>query len=233
VVVAIAIGLLIWRGLAGTAAGPRSSAADQPEPKPATVADDRLRLRSFRVLWYDEGEAPAARRVVEIGRDRYAANFGDGVSIEVLLSKPAYAYLLAFNTDGSEQRLWPADETIPPKQTAAVRFPAQVKDTFLLNDDPAGGVQGLVLVASCQPLPSYRAWRKARGQADWPARAEGRGVWSCDGAGVYPVTDGRVQRGDVREQRGVPALLPLCRLLRTEGVELVEGLAFPVAREEK
>src|SRR5205823_2155703 len=132
----------------------------------------RLRARSFRVLWYEEGIAPETGRAEEIGRDRHATRFGDGVSVEVLLSEPAYAYLLAFNPDGSEQRLWPADETIPPQRTAALRFPAQAKDNLLLNDDPAGGVQGFVLVASRQPLPSYRAWRQARGPAAWPARAE-------------------------------------------------------------
>jgi hypothetical protein len=59
--------------------------------------------------------------------------------------------------------------------------PADVLDYFGLTDGP--GLQAFVLVASRQPLPSYKRWQSRVGIAPWEKLPQERawGVWQYDG----------------------------------------------------
>jgi hypothetical protein len=169
-----------------------------------------------------------------IGEKSVGARFNDGVKIEVELTEPAHAYLLAFNPDGTEQLLWPVnrdklpDGTVLPELVKHLRYPARDGKWLYLNDAPKGGMQAFALVASPRPLPAFQEWRAKRGPAAWRKLPALAGVWSSDGEGVYPVLEGRTIRAKEGDLPGAPPLVELCRFLRRPGMELVEALAFPV-----
>ncbi len=163
----------------------------------------------------------------------------DSVKITWELTAPAFCYLLAFNTDGKEQLLWPVgadlrpDEGVAPPRQERMEYPARPGKLFALDDKPGFGWQAFVAVVSAEPLPPYRDWKATRGPAAWEQLPAGTGVWSSDGAGQYPMNAGRVERGQERDAAGGPPLTGLCRSLRQGRPGLVvEALAFPVRPKE-
>jgi serine/threonine protein kinase len=174
-----------------------------------------------------------------IGRTSFAAGFGDGVRVEASLSAPGHAYLVALNADGKEQLLWPVndrgapDESAVPPRLEKFAFPPQPSGLFYLDDDPAGGLQVLAVLASRRPLPSYAEWKQQRGALPWRKQKAGAGVWVADLKGTYPRAKGQLEdRGSVGERPGMPPLGPLGRALNRGGVEQVEMLSFPVRAKE-
>jgi hypothetical protein len=157
----------------------------------------------------------------------------------VELTRPAYAFLLALNPNGTIDLRWPTnaegkpDRTVPPPPTAQLKDPNRLGPggrpaTFVLDDEPEGGLQGFALVLSEEPLPSFEQWQKGRDLKAW-RRLTGYGhPFVADGKGVYPVLPGKgLVRGREGELGGGPDLMPLCRTL-AEGVDRVEMLVVPV-----
>src|SRR5262249_13375995 len=155
--------------------------------------------------------------------------------IAVELSAPAYAFLISFNCDGTEQLLWPVgkdqkpNRQIPPPRQQAFRYPARAGKWISFDDTPKGGLQAFVVVAARARRAGYGEWRERWGELPWRKLPAGTGVWSSDGEGVYPVVAGKVLRVREVDPAGAPPLaLPgLCRTLR-QGGEVVEALAFPI-----
>jgi serine/threonine protein kinase len=214
-----------------------------PESKkaaPVTITTFHARhLRIADGLTEDHGE---------IGKESFAPRFNDLVTLEVELSGEGYLYLVAFNADGKEQLLWPADKRDPregdrattPPRVKHLHYPLpnpqSGKPTGLpLNDEPAGGLQAFTVLASAAPLPAYRDYEQVRGQAPWRKLPGGKGVWLGDRHGVYAASRGLgVIRGKPVDLPGVPPLMQLARELEVGGVETAEVLAFPVqAKEDK
>jgi hypothetical protein len=202
------------------------------------VAPLRIKLRVEHVPIRTVGGREVSEKGREVGKDSFAVAFADGVRLEVELAEPAYAYLLTFNADGSEQLLWPVDaeeqpsKGVRPPRRRRLEFPTLAGKLFRLRDDQAGGVQVFAVLASRGPLPAYGEWRKARGPLPWK-KQKVEGVWVADARGTYPCGKGSaVDRGTVEDWPGMPPLTPVCRALRAGGVEQVEALAFPVAAKE-
>jgi hypothetical protein len=216
-------------------AGERKPRADkrQSADGPA-LAVKRLRVEHYMMVGKDR-----AQLVGTLGNELTQTRFGDAVRIEVALTTPGYAYLLAFNADGSEQLLWPVgpkqtpDPTVRPPRVARIDYPARKNRWFVLDDEPAGGLQAFAAVISRRPLPSYEAWRKQRGPAAWKKLPAGRGVWAADSEGTYPMREAVIQRGAEGDLPGTPPLDELCRSLQKAGAEKVEALAFPVLPKEE
>jgi serine/threonine protein kinase len=206
------------------------------------IANQPARVKELRVLHYAlvklDGQDRTQPRGA-LGDKSFAVTYNDAVKIEAELTAPAYAYLLAFNADGKEQLLWPVgaeqtpDENVAPPLQDKLQCPARPGKQFALDDDELGGLQVFVVVVSSEPLPYYAEWKKARGPAAWKKLPPGQGVWSSDGAGVYPVIAGQVERGSERDPPGAPPLGELCRSLQQGArVVAVEALAFPVQAKE-
>ena len=186
------------------------------------------------------------KRLGPIGGESMEALVDDRVVVQVKLSSPGYCYVIGYNFDGKEQLLWPRDEkrkrgnpTLAPPLLERVRCPpisedGKIQPALILDDDPRGGLQAYVVVASREPLPAFAEWKAGRpGESPWNHLPPSSGVWRSDGE----VLDS-VQKGDVRarasevELEGQPPLLQLSRWARGPGVT-VEAMAFPVYRREK
>jgi serine/threonine protein kinase len=157
----------------------------------------------------------------------------DDVRVELVLSEPAYAYLVALNTDGSVQVVLPErDDQAPPRADRLVLYPDR-KDYFTLTEGP--GVQAFVAIASRRPLPAARAWGLDPAALHW-MRAEGAGVWRYDGeqfasnlsAGPGPGIGLGGTRG-TKTRRVPEPFVQACQALRGRpGVDAVGAVAFPV-----
>src|SRR5262249_7715069 len=80
-------------------------------------------------------------------------------------------YLLEFDVLGKLQGHWPADkkgqgtaQQAPPR-SGRLRAPAVGENWIRLGDDPAGGLEVFVVVASRRPLPPLAEWLAAGGAA--------------------------------------------------------------------
>jgi serine/threonine protein kinase len=230
---------LVWRAWpsggssadGGPAGAPLNGGGGDAEGK-NPLKGELLRVRHYQRL----SRTKSANRGV-IGEESHAAHYDDAVTVRVKLSAPGYFYLLAFNADGKEQLLWPADEENRPLPAAAppklreLLFP-QGGERITLNDEPRGGLQVFVVLASRRPLPSYAEWVRQRGRVGWARRKPGEGVWQADDRGVYEVTPGEgADRSGIKPPAGAPPLKGLCKRLRVGGVEVVEAIAFSVLRE--
>src|SRR5262249_5463899 len=149
----------------------------------------------------------------------------DTVSLEVELSRVGYLYLVAFNADGKEQLLWPADRRDPregdpratPVKLRRLSYPPPNPQTGQprgqpLHDNPNAGLQAVAVLVSGQPLPPYADYQKVRGAARWRQLDAGKGVWLADPKGVYEARRGiGVVRGKSIDLPGVPPFLGLAR----------------------
>jgi hypothetical protein len=230
-VVAVTVGLL-WRPWSH----PSQVNDKTPRGGPAVVSDslhiEPLELRHFAV----DGKEMEARGL--LGEKSFATRFGDQLQLAVVLSEPAYFYVIAFVANGEEKLLWPADEdNVPqpargPPKLARLRFPGG-DDRLTLDDSPKGGLEVYAVAASRQPLPAYAQWRRER-SVTWRPQPAGKVVWQADPEGTYMALAGlKGDRASVKEAVGVPPLSRLSRSLLGGGVETVEVIAFPVLPEEK
>ena len=103
-----------------------------------------------------------------------------------------------------------------------------------LDDEPRGGTQAFVVVASRKPLPSYAQWRRIRGEAKWERDPKCSGVWGYGEGKLFTLLAGKRQdRGKEAVEQGVPALEALCDSLMKGDVEAVNGLTFLVKPKER
>jgi hypothetical protein len=173
-----------------------------------------------------------------LGEQSSATGHGDVVTLSLELSEPGCFYLIAFNFDGKEQLLWPADGKDKPDagrkppRLERLRYP-QGGGGLGLEDSEKGGLQAYVVAASRRLLPAYQVWRQGLGALGWKALPAGKTVWQADPEGTYAWVPGvGLDRGVLKALPGVPPLGALCRRLRAGGVEAVEAVAFPVAAKE-
>ncbi len=226
--------LLVAGGVALWAAWGRGKKADPDPGPPGPAAVKHLRLEAFNTL--ERVERLGVVTGEGMANEVASLPFKAGVIIRAELSAPAYAILIAFNADGSEQQLWP-----PPGEAGGpverIKFPDGVGPkggplVLYLNDEPRGGLQAFAVVASRKPLPPYEEWKKARGPVKW-SRLTGHLIpYAADTDGVAPILEGRrVERSQVGELGQGPDLLPLCRALKSGGVEAVAVKAVPVEEQ--
>jgi hypothetical protein len=167
-----------------------------------------------------------------LGRDVFSARRNDSVELEAALSRPGYAYLIAFRPDGTEEVCFPESEDEVPPLTDRPCYPWKARgENYGLNEGI--GLQVFVVVASGKQLPSYRVWRQRWGRVPWGKYESPRGVvWQDDGGLVEALTVGnreRSERGKGRRVAGKAELVDLTDWLRKlPEVEAVSGVGFPV-----
>jgi len=121
-----------------------------------------LRIVSFNVEHLgrtEDGKNVASRGV--FGKDTYGAKQKDYVKLRLTLSRPGFAYLIAFRPDGAIELCYPNDDfTQPPlSETAAYPFlPEDRNNGYGLSEAP--GLWTFVAVVSDIELPTFDKWRK-------------------------------------------------------------------------
>jgi hypothetical protein len=155
-----------------------------------------------------------------LGRTTFAARVGDHVTIEGELSRPAYAYLIAFRPDGREELCFPEREDDPPPLTDRPRYPSVSQD-LEYGLDEGEGLQVFVLVVSGRSLPPYKEWRTRRPASPWAHEPAPEGVvWHYDGTEIHGLTeDLGGQRGKGKQTAGRTPVVRLADWLRSGGAE--------------
>jgi hypothetical protein len=125
-----------------------------------------------------------------LGAHSFSAAEGDQAAVAVRLSRPAFAYLVAFRPDGEPEVLAPEDEAAPPPKSDRLAYPVDPAAEHLPRYGFTDGI-GLYVFAvfvSDTPLPAYRDWP---GRQSFPvvpaAAAEAGTVWRFAGSREEPV----------------------------------------------
>src|SRR5262249_48235092 len=150
-----------------------------PVPMPLTSTAP-LRIAMMEVLHFVEDERGHASACGIVGEDVLACRADDVVKVGARLTAPAYCYLIALHPNGQAQCYFPRDEDAPPPRLGEIASPADPDPYSPLTDGI--GLQAYVLLASEEPLPSYRAWLGQLGPLPWgPTGPDTEGVWRFDG----------------------------------------------------
>lgn len=98
---------------------------------------------------------------------RRPAMVDDDIKVRVGFSEPAYFYLVALNPDGTVQLCFPDRDDAPQSAPISeLRYPPAADTAFGLTD--GAGQQAFVVVASREPLPSFRQWWDDSVRVPWP-----------------------------------------------------------------
>jgi serine/threonine protein kinase len=166
-----------------------------------------------------------------LGRDNPSATTVQAITVKVTLSRPAYSYIVLFRADGQEDLLDPrADTDIPVKTDSPKYPPPPVRDTlYQLDDGP--GLWAVGVVASDDPLPTYREWRARHPGGPWKANpTPPKVVVFDDGQWVQTFAPGQgATRGSRGEVIGADrkAVVALVNWLKQQG-GTAAAIAFPV-----
>jgi hypothetical protein len=159
----------------------------------------------------------------------FSGNFhvGDSVRLWAEFGEPADFYLISLNTSGEEVLRLPSSEWETPATLKEFQFP-EIGEAGLPLDKGAG-VQVFVLIASREPLPSFKQWEDRVGQVPWMPTLF-TDAWYFDGSDIAPVNGPHVS--DETGRQVPPMLKNLADFLK----DLPDGvttcfLAFPI--EEK
>src|SRR5262249_18717586 len=143
----------------------------------------RFEIRHFPKLdatQYDPG------RFGVLGRSSFVAREDDDVTVRAELSEPAYAYLIAFRPDGTDELCDPDDEDTAPQRKPGPQYPPPAKSDERIRLSEGAGLHAFALVVSRQPLPSYREWKRRHWPPPWAAKLpyDAGVVWYDDDQGL-------------------------------------------------
>jgi serine/threonine protein kinase len=207
-----------------------ASAWPGPEA-PSIPSVQRFEIRHFPKL---DAKRFDPRRVGILGWSSFTAREDDEATVWAELSGTAYAYLIAFRPDGTDELCDPDDEdTLPPRKKQPM-YPPPTKSHERYRLSEGAGLCAFAVVVSRGPLPPYRQWKRCLGPMPWAARlpCESGVVWHDDARGLEPLLadDPAGSRGKGVKARGSGE--PVARLaswLRAlPGVDAVTLEAFPV-----
>ena len=189
-----AVGITAACGLAlGLFLAPPWKAKVYPEPTAPVVhpAATAFRVVSLEVNHFARQANGDDALMGALGKQSFAAVQGDKVQVEAKLSKPGYAYVIAFRPDKVADLCYPADEATPPPLSDWARYPeANSLKGYGLREGT--GLWVFAVVASEEPLPAFRDWAAANLKSwDWPTTTDASGtVWVNDGQWTQAATVG-------------------------------------------
>jgi serine/threonine protein kinase len=169
-----------------------------------------------------------------LGKDSFVTHVDDSVEVAAWLSRPAYAFLIAFRPDGTAMLCFPEKEDEKPPRTDRPRFPSVSTDSDYALEEGAG-LQVFALVVSSQPLPSFKGWWSRQGCPWGKSESPPEVVWrSYGGVAVEGLTaDPSGPRGK-RAVQGKAAVARLADWLsKRPQVEAVAVLGFAVMPKGK
>jgi serine/threonine protein kinase len=192
-----------------------------------------LAIQEFTVRHY-RGNPPVHRG--ELGDPSAFTTFAvadDDVKVHVILSKPAYFYLIAYLPNGKDALCFPKNpDEEPPLQTELI-YPQEERNYFGLNDGI--GLEAFVLLASEEPLPPYGQWQIHNQPIPWQDQRNvfitTEGVWVGDAEEIRLVCN--ENRGE-RERAGPPTTVDaLHRFFKNQpGLAALRVVVFPVAEKK-
>jgi serine/threonine protein kinase len=216
---------------------PTSTAPVSPRsnpPPPPTTRPEAVRVRAIDVRHV----ARSGKKVQDmglLGTRSFETRKGDSVLVTARLSHPAYAYVIAFRPDGTEDLCFPdkPDEVPPLIDTPRYPWKDPAEEYFL---DEGVGLAMFAVVASSHPLPPYREWKANHGPAKWGQHEAQSGVvlWYDGASPVERLTED--DSGPSRAKREAADKAPVVRLvdsLRGPDVETVAGIGFAVLAKRK
>jgi hypothetical protein len=199
-------GVAVSRGWLANRSSENTPGTSEPGPDrsaPSSTAADRLRVLEIKVHHFARTGADDAEARGLLGERSFAAALGDQVTIEAKLSRPAYAYLIAFRPDGVAELCFPESADEPPPLTDRPRYPVQDRKVRYGLSDGAG-LMVFAVVASDRPLLSFREW-SAQNRPVWqPAEGTLGEVWWDDGHLLDTLTPAGPAAGD--RAKGAQAL---------------------------
>ena len=173
-----------------------TSLVPSPEAQTVTpsVRKEPLRVKSLDVEHHSNTPEGNLSRGV-LGQNSFAPLLGDRVQVRAKLSRPGYAYIIAFRPDGFADLCFPNDEDTMPPLSDTPRYPL-VDDKIAYGLREGTGLWVFAVVASEKPLPTYRQWLAGRAP-DWKRDTCPPGtVWWYDGAELEMLrVDGGIKRG--------------------------------------
>jgi serine/threonine protein kinase len=138
-----------------------SGQVPEPQGDRPTDLSDPVRITGFDIIHYARVEGGMVARRGVFGRDTFSAIQNDLVTLRVTLSRPAYAYLIAFRPDGVAEVCYPEnDEEIPPLAAEASypSKPTSATSAYGLSERP--GLWVFAAIVSEDPLRNFKAWSK-------------------------------------------------------------------------
>lgn len=229
VLVSVATLLILWRGK-------DHSSADQSHSQPSAIdpvqPPEAIRVLGLDVEHFAKVTGGKAKRGV-LGQRSFNTTLGDIVNVKARLSRPGYAYLIAFRPDGTEDLCYPSSEESAPPLSDSPRFPSPDKPEEDYELAEGTGLAAVAVVVLNRPIP-YREWKGHRSPPVWgkyPALTGDGVVWD-DGQEVTRLLPGDT-RGKIQSPEKV-ALVRLTRWLRGDAnVAAVAAITFPVLSREK
>jgi hypothetical protein len=156
-------------------------------------------VESYQIHLYRE-DGGTSVFVGDIGERGPTPQIGDNVSIEIKFKHPAYAFLIAFNTDGTVQLCHPDQESTVPHRVSHLSFPETSAKGFYFTE--GAGQQAFGLVVSTEKLPSFADW-KASQQEDIPWKNFGGTAYVKLEAPEHPGgSSAELPRGQVKQRAG-------------------------------
>jgi serine/threonine protein kinase len=192
------------------------------------VAAPPLVVKSIVVKHFAPGPNGDVAKGV-LGESSEPPRLGDKVQVVATLSKPAYAYLLAFRPDGEIEVCDPEDESTVPKLTSSPRYPANdATKAYGLTDGT--GLWLFAVVASEKPLPPFKEWI-AKLKPEWSREpATGTALWWYDGLNLETAQLGRVTTRGKGDDLTGPAATVVAMGRKLKADEAVVGVVgFGVA----
>jgi hypothetical protein len=191
----------------------------------------------------DGGEEKAVERGI-VGLKSFSARLGDRAKVSVVLSRPAYGYLIAYAAHDKEYLLDPAGSldsdpqesanAVLPARTEKLQYPPVGKRVEYALDDGVG-LHVFLAVVSDKPLPSYAEWRKKYGQAPWVKTPPRLGaVWRKVGGDLHAAVEANPDvRGPGAEEWGAAPVEKLVDWWRKQpGITDVALTGFAVTKAE-
>ncbi len=143
-----------------------------------------LRVKSFRIHHFAKTSEETATAEGVLGEQSFGAHVGDQVTLDVELSRPAYAYLVAFRPDGVMELISPDTEDQPPVLSDRIRYPAsdQLDQHYGLQE--GAGLWVFAVAASDRPLPPFKRWAEEKPTAWVPTPSPNGNVFVHDGTWI-------------------------------------------------
>ncbi len=202
-----------------------------PPPPITPTPSTPLLVTAINVLPHDPLGSGEFSELPLLGVGSPSATTAQAITVKVTLSRPAYSYIVLFRADGQEELLDPrADTDIPVKTDSPKYPPPPVRETlYQLDDGP--GLWAVGVIASDDPLPSYREWRAKHPGGPWKANpTPPKVVVFDDGQSPQTFTPGqgvtRGSRGEVTDAGRAP-VVRLVDWLKPQG-GTAAAISFPV-----
>ena len=175
-----------WRGSVLEQPGASPSRSRRGEPSVSGPRCHRAgRAVRLSVTHFVEEEKDRFRSQGVLGEESFTTHHGDSVTGEARLSRPAYAYPIAFRPDGTED-VFSREGQRGAALYGRPRYPSVSRAVnYGLTDGE--GLEVFALVVSSRPPPSYKEWlslgvRRLPGTSRRAARNRPVRRWRCCGS---------------------------------------------------